>query len=468
MSFTSIPFLILMLALMMAWDWARQGNNRRWVTICVFSFIFYGWWDWRFLFLLMGTGLIDFVAAYLMVRKPGWRRMLLCFSIVANIGSLVFFKYLSFGVEQLRYFLDIPDAQWGWTDSVILPIGISFYTFQSMSYTIDVYMGRMSAVRNPLHFFSYLSMFPQLVAGPIVRARDLLPQLETPGHFNKANRMAGVQQATWGFVKKLVIADNIAPVVNSIFGQVDVTPDAPLWWLAAILFAIQIFADFSGYSDIACGIARWLGYRYPENFRQPYAARSFREFWQRWHISLSTWFRDYVYIPLGGSRSGAARSNMNLMFTMLISGLWHGANWTFLAWGGLHGLFLLLERIPGVAYAGLSRFRQCLGWIITMVGVLVGWIFFRADSIGQAFDIIAAMFFGNWKLVGMIDAMDAGSGMALLLSLVFSGYWALQALRMVRRPEESSQLRRGTLVVVGILMAIFLRGQGDEFIYFQF
>ena len=464
MSFTSIPFIALMLVVMAVWPAVRAKNMSRWVFLCTVSFVFYAWWDWRFLFLLLGSGSIDYLAALGMAAWPHRRRLLLIVSLAVNIGGLVFFKYLSFAVWQLRLMLEMPESQWGWTNSIVLPVGISFYTFQSMSYSIDCYRGRIQPTRNPFHFMAYLSMFPQLVAGPIVRASDLLPQLCTPGHFNRANRFAGLSLMTRGFVKKMVIADNLAPAVNAIFAQESVSGHASLWWLAGILFAIQILADFSGYTDIARGIAQWLGYRFPENFRYPYVARSFKEFWSRWHISLSTWFRDYVYIPLGGSRVRASRASVNVMFTMLVSGLWHGANWTFLIWGGLHGGMLLVERIlpawlkpPGIVGA-------IIRWIVVMAVVVVGWNVFRANSAGQAWEIVVSMFSGNWSLASVHGALDAHARLALMACVVVT-------IVMVFSDRFARVLPiwvRSAAVVLGVFAAVYLRGPGDDFIYFQF
>lgn len=426
--------------------------------------VFYGWWDWRFLFLLLGSGTIDFVAALGMERWPSRRRILLIASLVVNLGALVFFKYISFAAWELRNLLGIADTEWGWTNSIVLPIGISFYTFQSMSYTIDCYRGRLRATRNPFHFLAYLSMFPQLVAGPIVRATDLLPQLATPGHFNRNNRLAGLGQVACGFFKKTVIADNLAPAVNSAFAVGSESGDALVWWVAAMLFAIQIFADFSGYSDIACGIARWLGFRFPENFRQPYLASSFREFWSRWHITLSTWFRDYVYIPLGGSRATAARTSINLMFTMLVSGLWHGANWTFLVWGGLHGSFLLFERLLPIHERLRGWVGSLLRWAVVMAGVLVGWAVFRAESVDQAWTIVSTMFIGDWSPRSIPSVLDAPSRLAIIASLVLAGVWGLRRIYDAEIPTPI----RAIVILSALLAAVFLRGPGNDFIYFQF
>ncbi len=459
--------MIFVLAFMVLWPFARHRNGARWATLTAFSLVFYGWWDVRFLVLLLGSGAIDFFACMGMEKFPRMRRSFLVLSIVVNIGSLCFFKYLGFAVDQLSVLLEIPPRVESWSSSIILPIGISFYTFQSMSYTIDVFRGKLRAVSNPLHFLSYLAMFPQLVAGPIVRATELLPQLETKGRFSAANRLAGVRLATWGFVKKLVIADNLAPVVNELFASAAIEDSMGLAWLAAVLFAIQIFADFSGYSDIACGIAKWMGYEFPQNFRQPYAACGFRDFWTRWHITLSTWFRDYVYIPLGGSRRSSLRSNWNLLFTMIVSGLWHGANWTFIFWGVLHGVLLLSERIVN-RIPGSDHIPSVVWWGITMWGVLTGWVIFRAETPSQAIAVGLAMYTGGFDLSQLLSVITPAAWMALVVASSASIVWAIGRRKELGLVASMPSLVQATIVAAGIFLAIFLRGSGNAFIYFQF
>ena len=465
MSFTDGAFLVFLLAFMAAWPLFRRHDRTRWIGLTLVSLLFYGWWDWRFLFLLVGSGAIDFVAALQLERFPAQRRWWLSISIITNIGVLAGFKYLGFGIDTLALVFDIPPQQRSWSQEIILPVGISFYTFQSLSYTIDVYRGRLRALRDTWHFFAYLAMFPQLVAGPIVRATDLIPQLATPGHFNPDNRWWGTRVAAWGYLKKVVVADNLAPIVNDAFAS---TPELGLgWWLVAALFAMQIYCDFSGYSDIACGIARWMGYQFPQNFRHPYAAAGPREFWSRWHITLSTWFRDYVYIPLGGSRQNEGRTIANQFFTMVISGLWHGANWTFVAWGAFHGALLVLERLvrrgETAPYQGWARLPiVCL----TFLAVLVGWVLFRAESIHQAGVIMGQMF---------------SPALGSLQSLALPSLWMATAVLAVGAVHHLAVTRWGlphlarwpipiqfTVVLGGLLATVFLRGPGGDFIYFQF
>ncbi len=472
MSFTSGAFIFFFALFALLWPVLRQRAKARYAFISLASFVFYGWWDWRFVGLLVGTGAVDFIAAWFMEARPRWRGVLLWGSIVSNIGVLCFFKYLGFGLDQIALLFDVPLPARQWAHDLILPVGISFYTFASLSYTIDVYRGEIRAVRDPLHFYAFLSMFPHLVAGPIVRAADLLPQLETPGHFCRANRWQGLRRVAWGYMKKCIVADHLAPVVNEAFAS---TPLLGLgWWVVVGLFAIQIFCDFSGYCDIACGLARWMGYRFPENFVQPYAAIGFRDFWSRWHVSLSTWFRDYLYVPLGGSRRTGWRTNLNLVLTMLVSGLWHGANLTYVVWGFFHAILLVLERLfrwvedrmegPSLP----SRKRTLVGWIITLACVCIGWALFRAQNLPQAMCIISAML--GLKGLGYLPAAVMMPSVMLALFVIGIGacHWALRPfLRRVvsfRLPEWIECIG----VAAALLLATFLRGPGGDFIYFQF
>lgn len=471
MQFNSLEFVAFFGAFIALWPLLRRGRNTRWAYLVAASFFFYGWWDWRFLFLLVFSGLIDFVAGLGMERWPRRKRWLLVLSIAGNIGSLATFKYLGFGLANLN-------AALGWlgSDATVplvrfaLPIGISFYTFQSMSYTIDIYRGELRPTRNVLHFFAYLAMFPQLVAGPIVRAAHLLPQLEHARPTTESQRFEGLGLVVRGYFKKVVIADNLAPVVSAAFGAGEIVPAGSYWWVIAVMFAFQIYCDFSGYSDIARGLARWMGYSFPLNFDHPYVAVSFRDFWARWHISLSTWFRDYVYIPLGGSRRGAAAGHGNMWITMLLSGLWHGAAWTFVIWGALHALFLSLERslqwprrlaaIPG---------GRLLSLVITLVGVLVAWVFFRAESWSQALQIVGVMF--NPRLFHLAAIQEHIHWRELLLVGLMAA-WQARFYPGWRMPEWSRRrwapILQPAAIALLLWACVFMRGPGHAFIYFQF
>ena len=471
MLFNSLEFILFGLLVFAAWPLVRRRNNLRWGFLVVCSYFFYGWWDWRFLFLITFSGLIDYGAALAMFRWPSRRRLFLVLSILGNIGSLAIFKYGDFFVRNLNALLGVtalstrvplPD--------LILPVGISFYTFQSMSYTIDVYRRQLTPTRNILHFFSYLAMFPQLVAGPIVRAADLLPQLRNFRRTSPADRWEACRLIVYGFFKKVVVADTVAATVAAAFAAKTPEGSCSYWWVVMALFAFQIYCDFSGYSDIARGLARWMGYDFPLNFDHPYISRSFREFWSRWHISLSTWFRDYVYIPLGGSRGSAARSQGNLWATMVISGLWHGAAWTFVAWGALHAALLSTERatkwpqrlarIPGGKHLSL---------LIVFALTLVTWVFFRAESFGQAAAVIGNMFrFDQLDLQAVRDNVH-------IKDILVVGIIGLRQVWVYAGLDDSRLSRTAMGDVVRILgvavlvaACLFLRGPGAAFIYFQF
>jgi alginate O-acetyltransferase complex protein AlgI len=473
MSFVSFEFLIFVAIFFAAWPFVRKHRSLRLIVITVASFLFYGWHDWRFLILLIFTGGVDFFAAIAIERWPAWRRMFIWTSLTMNIGCLFFFKYLGFAGDQLRAMLDLPPEQWSWTHSIVLPIGISFYTFQSMSYTIDVYRGRLRAIRDVFHFFAYLAMFPQLVAGPIVRAVDLLPQLEHEGNYNKINRWNGLQLMALGFFKKLVVADNIAPLVNAAFGAPTESLGGATWWVVAFAFGGQIYCDFSGYSDIACGLALWLGYSFNANFRHPYAAVGFQDFWARWHISLSTWFRDYVYIPLGGSRRKPLRNAANLWLTMLMSGLWHGANWTFVIWGFLHSGFLTCEKLlaPRLFRSSPGTLRVFV-WLLTLACVTVAWVAFRANSTEQLFQIWQAMCLSIRDGAGFAKLITPSATLGLACLIVVEALSV--AMNLLRRSDRSSawfprpSIAGSIVVLFMFFCSIFLRGPGSDFIYFAF
>ncbi|MSP61433.1 MAG: MBOAT family protein [Myxococcales bacterium] len=470
MLFNSIEFLLFAAGFFAFWPLVRARDNPRWLYITTLSFFFYGWWDWRYVFLLVGTGLVDFVAALAMVRWPARRKALLIASLGSNIGTLMLFKYLDFGIANASWLAhrlgsDLAIGPIG----IVLPVGVSFYTFQSMSYTIEVYRGQLKATHSPLHFFASLSLFPHLVAGPIMRASDLLPQLASHRRPTLDEKWEGARLIAFGFVKKVVIADNLAPVVNQAFGSAHPSQSTTYWWLILAMFAYQIYCDFSGYSDIARGLARWLGYDFNLNFDHPYIAASFAEFWTRWHISLSGWFRDYVYVPLGGSRRGAAIGYRNLWITMVVSGLWHGASWTFVVWGALHALFLSVERwtrwparlatVPGGRWVSRA---------IVFVLVLLSWVFFRAESIDQALAITRILLDLPRLTLELAPEIDRNALALLGLIALRQGWVAWRTDSKSTPPWGSRPLFESAVVVVLLVAAVFLRGAGSAFIYFQF
>jgi alginate O-acetyltransferase complex protein AlgI len=386
MLFNSLQFLVFFLVVTRLYF--SLGWKRRWPMLLVASCVFYMCFIPVYILILLVTIAIDYAMALLIEQATGRRRQAyLVVSIVATCLVLFVFKYYNFFVLTGNGLAGIfgRGPLFGFAH-IILPLGLSFHTFQSLSYVIEVYRGEQKAERNFGIYSLYVMYFPQLVAGPIERPQNLLHQFYEDHRFDPEETIAGLQMMAWGFFKKMVVADRAAAYVNNVYGDWRAQPGLPLL-LATLFFAVQIYADFSGYSSIAIGCSRILGIRLMQNFNTPYFARSITEFWQRWHISLSTWFRDYVYIPLGGNRVPPARLYANLMITFLISGLWHGAKWTFVIWGAYHGLLLVIERMAKSAGITLHRSLRPLGWLATLAFVSAGWVFFRAENVPAALAI---------------------------------------------------------------------------------
>ncbi len=443
--------------------------------LLVASYYFYCYWDYRFAALLVFSTVLDFVLALgiAVATRPWQRRWCLAMSLVGNLGVLGFFKYFHFFVDSAQAIL----GRWelhAETVSIILPIGISFYTFQTLSYSIDVYRGTIRPCRSLLDFGLYVAFFPQLVAGPIVRASEFLPQLQ---RFRAADRTAiyrGSTQILRGFVKKLLIADQLATVVDPVFA----TPGLFAWptvALGVIAYAGQIYGDFSGYTDIAIGSARVLGISLPDNFRHPYLATSPADFWRRWHITLSTWLRDYLYIPLGGSRGGTFRTYRNLMITMTLGGLWHGAAWTFVLWGIWHGCWLCATRPrrsrrdselggqPSWPFSSLSMTRAMVGWLLTQSIVLSGWTLFRAPSMSGLRELWSQLL---WPAHGL---MWLPPSVVIALSLLVAEH--LIWLSSYREILSLRSDRWYTPWLVGFAVAALVLWSPREaapFVYFQF
>jgi alginate O-acetyltransferase complex protein AlgI len=415
--FNSPEFALLFAAAVLFSRWAPH-RLRIWGLLGA-SLLFYGWWSVPFLGLLLFTIGVDYAVGLRLgfERSPRRRTLLLVGSLVANLGVLFVFKYLDFFLETWHL-----ASSWSTGAAVpvayrlILPLGISFYTFQSMSYTIDVYRGELRPCRDFAVFALFVTFFPQLVAGPIVRAADLIPQLERGPVHEEGRFREGFPLMAWGFVKKMILADRAAPFADAVFGD-PALYGGPQILLGIYAFALQIYCDFSGYSDIAIGCARVMGYRFPVNFDGPYLATSIRGFWRRWHVSLSTWLRDYLYIPLGGSREGAWRRNRNLALTMLLGGLWHGAAWHFVAWGGFHGALLMLEQACESPWSRLTRTAvgRVVATAVTFHLVCFGWLLFRADSMSTVGTMLSRMCTSTpgEELGGAVYALLAGMGIVL-------------------------------------------------------
>jgi len=478
MLFNSLIFFVFFILFYLGWDKVKNATKPRLVYIVVASSIFYGWWDWRFLFLIALSGFIDFAAALLLacIQSQVKRRLILAVSLIGNLGILGVFKYSRFVAESLDSglgLLGVPPcnlAQHIPPFCLILPVGISFFTFQSMSYTIDVYRREIEPTKSYIHFMAYLMMFPQLVAGPIVRAKDFLYVLLRVPVTSETVRYNGLKLIIIGFFKKCFLADNVAVYVNTAFTNANREDSTFTWWVVMVLFAMQIYCDFSGYSDIARGLARLMGYRFCLNFNHPYFSHSFRNFWSRWHISLSTWFRDYVYMPLGGNRNTSYPILFGLRNTwivFLLSGLWHGSAWTFVVWGAIHAGYLTWERITSWPQRLMKyRFGKHVAITIVFVCTLVGWIFFRASSLDQAGYILSVMFTFSAGTTGHLPSVVFLYITIFYIMEVFLAFrWDAQLCK--RFPAYHRKGEAIALAMLAIITLIF-RGEGNEFIYFQF
>jgi alginate O-acetyltransferase complex protein AlgI len=478
MLFNSIEFA-LFLPIVFALYWFVVNRNLKLQNLFMIgaSYFFYGWWDWRFLSLIAFSSLVDYLVGLRLLKtvNPRKRKTLLLTSILVNLGFLGFFKYFNFFAESFAdafTLLGQPIA----VDrlNIILPVGISFYTFQTLSYSIDVYKRKLEPTKDFVSFFAFVSFFPQLVAGPIERATNLLPQFYTKRTFNYTQAVDGMRQILWGLFKKIVIADNCATYANKIFDNYG-DYSASTLLLGAFFFAFQIYGDFSGYSDIAIGTSRLFGFNLMRNFAFPYFSRDIAEFWRRWHISLSTWFRDYVYIPLGGSQGGKVQALRNTLIVFAISGFWHGANWTFIVWGLLNALYfipLLLANknrvhtnnaAEGKLFASIKEVAQ-IG--ITFFLTLIAWVFFRSENVASAFSYLKGMFSKSLFTLPQVYPVTT-----LLLILLFIVTEWLQRDKQHGLQLEKLKIpgvfRWGLYYSVIILIAVF-GGKQQEFIYFQF
>ena len=474
------PEFLLFLPIVFALYWFVVQRNLRAqnVLLVLASYVFYGWWDWRFLGLIALSTVVDYLVGLQIegAQEKRAKQQWLSLSMVVNLGLLCYFKYSNFFIES-------------WVDAwaaagvnmqisslkVILPVGISFYTFQTLSYSIDVYRGNLKPTRSLINFAAFVSFFPQLVAGPIERATRLLPQIENRRTFKYEEGVAGLRLILWGMFKKVVVADTCAIYANDIFANCT-DYSGPTLMLGAVYFAFQIYGDFSGYSDIAIGTAKLFGIELMTNFKTPYFSRDIAEFWRRWHISLSTWFRDYLYIPLGGSRVGKWKSVRNVFVIFLVSGFWHGANWTFIAWGGIHAcLFIpLLLRGTNRRFATktiaknrwLPNVRELLGMAWTFTMVCIAWVFFRAESVGEATAYLS-------KIGSIRDWLYPSQSLSFrafaFLGAMVVGDWLMRNGRMPAWWQTSNMLpiRWGFASLGGWFILKNFASQAD-FIYFQF
>ncbi len=482
MLFNSLDFAVF-LPLVFGLYWAAQrfGTRAQNALVLAASYTFYGWWDARFLGLIAASTLVDYLVGLRLgrERRPPRRRALLWSSLTFNLGLLAVFKYYDWFVDSFAGAFSLFGVEVaGRGLDLVLPVGISFYTFQTLSYSIDVYRGRLAPTRDPVAFAAFVAFFPQLVAGPIERATQLLPQFLRPRRFDAAAATDGLRQILWGLFKKVVVADNCARYVALIFdGYADYS--AATLALGAVLFAFQIYGDFSGYSDVAIGTARLFGFDLKQNFRYPYFARDIAEFWRRWHVSLTTWFRDYLYVPLGGSRGGKAATIRNVVIVFLVSGLWHGANWTFVAWGALHAAYfvplLLLggnrRHLDAVAPGRvLPQGRDLARIAATFALTTVAWVFFRAEDLGHALGYLSGMLttapFAGAHFPGRPGGLIAFGWIGLLLVVEWVGRERAFAL-------EGLDLRLAPAVRYGAYYALtaavlWFGGEEQAFIYFQF
>ena len=460
MVFASPTFLFIFMPVALALYWIAPARARNALLLAV-SLVFYAWGEPVYVFLMLFSIGANYLLARAIERRR--RRALLVAALILNLGMLAVFKYADFAISTLNAALglNLPGA------GLSLPVGISFYTFQILSYVIDVWRGGVPAQRSVVKFGAYVTMFPQLIAGPIVRYSDVAAQLERRS-LHLEDMAASARRFCVGLAKKVVIANLAAELADLAFDMPAASMHWTAAWLGAGAYAIQIYFDFSGYSDMAIGLGAMLGFRFNENFNYPYISRSVREFWRRWHISLSGWFRDYLYIPLGGSRRGAARTYRNLLIVFALCGLWHGASWNFVLWGLYHGLFLVLERQRPVRRA-LDRLPGALGWVYTMAVVAVGWVLFRADTLPAACSYIGAMFGGSGATTAIeLMSRRALPGMALgaLGSLPL-----LPLLKRTRLAKSAPGEAVASLLCVALLvvcMAMLAGGTYNPFIYFRF
>lgn len=478
MLFNSIDFAIFLpIVFLLYWFVTNKNLKLQNLLIVVASYVFYGWWDWRFLSLIVFSTVVDYTVGRQLRTEENQlkRKILLWTSILVNLGFLGFFKYYNFFIDNfITAFSFFGTEIQGNTLNIILPVGISFYTFQTLSYSIDVYKRKLEPTKDFIAFSAFVSFFPQLVAGPIERATHLLPQFYKKRTFDYSKAVDGMRQILWGLFKKIVIADNCAEYANLIFNNSADYSGSTLV-LGALFFTFQIYGDFSGYSDIAIGTSRLFGFDLMRNFNFPYFSRDIAEFWRRWHISLSTWFRDYLYIPLGGSSGGTWMKVRNTFIIFIVSGFWHGANWTFIVWGALNAIYFLpllltnnnRNNLETVALGKLLPSIKELSFMLLTFGLTVfAWIFFRAENIGHASSFISEIFSNSLFTIPVIRPTNL---ILLIMLFVFIEWLGREGQYAISRINvfERRIYRWGIYFFICLLIFIF-QGKQQEFIYFQF
>lgn len=481
MLFNSFEFLLFLPVVFLLYWFIFCSRKQQNMLLLIASYVFYGWWDWRFLFLILFTSACSYVSGIMMQQMIAFKHNICILNIIINVAILALFKYFNFFIDNFELLFNTLGYHLDWpTLKIILPVGISFYTFQALSYTIDVYRDKIEPTKDIIAFFAYISFFPQLVAGPIERATSLLPQFHKQRVFNYPQAVDGMRQMLWGFLKKLVIADNCAVVVNNYWFHYSELPGFALVVLC-ILFTIQIYCDFSGYSDIAIGCSRLFGFNLMRNFNNPYFAKSIQEHWQRWHISLMSWFRDYVYIPMGGNRCSLWKRGRNIILVFLISGFWHGANWTYIVWGLYHALLILICKFGNFNYLFLKlpinatniillRIKNISQMALTFSLVAFGFIIFRSESVEQAFEFMSSLFtFSS----GFFDT-------SMLQGRIYLCFgWIILFVEWIQRDKQHAlqfsqsglfkyRLNRWLTYYFLLFVIVKYAGASQSFIYFQF
>ncbi len=489
MLFNSIDFAIFLpIVFIIYWFLVNRNIRLQNLLVVVSSYVFYGWWDWRFLSLIIFSTLIDYSVGRKLKTEENQKRrdLLLWISIIVNLGFLGFFKYYNFFLDNfISSFSFFGGRITPNSLNIILPVGISFYTFQTLSYTIDVYKRKLEPTTDIIAFSAFVSFFPQLVAGPIERATNLLPQFYSKRKFDYPKAVDGMRQILWGLFKKVVVADNCAEIANYVFNNSNELGGSTLV-IGAVCFTFQIYGDFSGYSDIAIGTSRLFGFNLKQNFAFPYFSRNIAEFWRRWHISLSTWFRDYLYIPLGGSKCGTWKKIRNTLIIFIVSGFWHGANWTFIIWGLLNALYFIpllitnknrkeINTIVGYDFMNKSYYRppilEFARMLLTFLLCVFAWIFFRAENLNHAFQFIGSIFNQSFFMLpqkGLGVGLQLSTTFFILLVFIIVEWRGRIYHHDLERLPQVRLLRWTSYALIVFFIGMFMYTSENPFIYFQF